>query len=73
VRALQAGSKPSELAKAIAEVGRVAKSLFLLSYDDDEARRRRVLVQLEPDLRCTAIRLRPFPILARHTNNYLTG
>lgn len=46
VRALHAGSRPSELAKAIAEVGRVAKSLFLLSYVDDEAHRRRVLVQL---------------------------
>jgi len=46
VRALHAGSKQSELAKAIAEVGRVAKSLFLLPYVDDEAYRRRVLVQL---------------------------
>jgi TnpA family transposase len=46
VRALHAGSRPSELAKAIAEVGRIAKSLFLLSYVDDEAYRRRVLVQL---------------------------
>ena len=46
VRALHAGSKPSELAKAIAEVGRIAKSLFLLSFVDDEAYRRRVLVQL---------------------------
>lgn len=46
VRALHAGSKQSELAKAIAEVGRIAKSLFLLFYVDDEAYRRRVLVQL---------------------------
>jgi TnpA family transposase len=46
VRALHAGSKPSELARAIAEVGRIAKSLFLLSYVDDEAYRSRVLVQL---------------------------
>ena len=47
VRALQAGSKQSELAKAIAdEVGRIAKSLFLLAYVDDEVYRRRVLVQL---------------------------
>ena len=46
VRALHAGSKQSELAKAIAEVGRIAKSLFLLSYVDDETHRRRVLVQL---------------------------
>ena len=46
VRALHAGSKQSELARAIAEVGRIAKSLFLLSFVDDEAHRRRVLVQL---------------------------
>lgn len=46
VRALNAGSRTSELAKAIAEVGRIAKSLFLLSYVDDESHRRRVLVQL---------------------------
>ena len=46
VRALHSGSKQSELARAIGEVGRVAKSLFLLSYVDDEAHRRRVLVQL---------------------------
>ncbi|MDP9476869.1 MAG: Tn3 family transposase [Actinomycetota bacterium] len=46
VRALHAGGRQSELARAIAEVGRVAKSLFLLSYVDDEAHRRRVLVQL---------------------------
>ena len=45
-RALNAGSRRSELAKAIAEVGRIAKSLFLLSYVDDESHRRRVLVQL---------------------------
>ncbi len=46
VRALHAGSRQSELAKAIAEIGRIAKSLFLLSYVDDEAYRRRVLIQL---------------------------
>ncbi len=46
VRALHARSRPSELAKAITEVGRIAKSIFLLSFVDDEAYRRRVLVQL---------------------------
>ena len=46
MRALHAGTRPSELAKAVAEVGRIAKSLFLLSYVDDGAHRRRVLVQL---------------------------
>lgn len=46
VRTLQAGSRTSAIAAAIAEVGRVAKSLSLLSYVDDAAHRRRVLVQL---------------------------
>lgn len=46
VRTLQAPQRTSSLAGALAGVGRVAKSLFLLSYVDDEAYRRRVLVQL---------------------------
>lgn len=46
VRTLQAPQRTSSLAGALASVGRVAKSLFLLSYVDDEAYRRRVLVQL---------------------------
>jgi TnpA family transposase len=45
VRPLQAPQRTSSLAGALANVGRVAKSLFLLSYVDD-AYRRRVLVQL---------------------------
>ncbi len=45
-RTLHSGSKQSELSKAIAEIGRIAKTLFLLSYVDDETYRRRVLVQL---------------------------
>ncbi len=46
VRTLQAPQRTSTLAGALASVGRVAKSLFLLSYVDDEAYRRRILVQL---------------------------
>jgi TnpA family transposase len=46
VRTLQAGSRTSTIAAAIAQVGRIAKSLSLLSYVDDEAHRRRILVQL---------------------------
>lgn len=46
VRTLQAGSRTSTIAAAIAEVGRIAKSLSLLSYVDDAAHRRRILVQL---------------------------
>ena len=34
------------VAQAIAEVGRIGKTLHLLSYIDDEALRRRILVQL---------------------------
>ena len=46
VRTLQAGSRTSTIAAAIAEVGRIAKSLSLLSYVDDATHRRRILVQL---------------------------
>lgn len=44
--ALQGGKNPSSLSKAIAELGRVAKTLYLLAYIDDEAYRRRILIQL---------------------------
>lgn len=46
MRALHRGKKPSTLAKAIAELGRVAKTLYLLNYVDDEDYRRRILTQL---------------------------
>lgn len=46
VRALYSGSKQSELVKAIVELGRIAKTLLLLSYVANEAYRRRVLIQL---------------------------
>jgi len=46
MRALQRGNKPSTLAKAIGELGRVAKTLYLLNYVDDEDYRRRILTQL---------------------------
>ncbi len=46
VRTLQVGSRTSTIAVAIAELGRIAKSLSLLSYVDDAAHRRRILVQL---------------------------
>jgi TnpA family transposase len=39
-------TRPSTLAPAIGEVGRIAKTLYLLAYIDDEAYRRRILVQL---------------------------
>lgn len=46
MRTLQSGSKPSTLSKAIAELGRIAKTLYLLTYIDDEDYRRRILLQL---------------------------
>ena len=46
VRGLQGGGRPSTLGRAIGELGRVAKTLYLLNYLDDEAYRRRILTQL---------------------------
>jgi TnpA family transposase len=46
MKTLQAGKGSSELAKAIAEVGRVAKTMYLLNYIDDASYRRRILIQL---------------------------
>src|SRR5215472_14976745 len=47
MRALQGGTgRPTALARAIAEVGRIAKTLYLLCYIDDENYRRKILTQL---------------------------
>ncbi|WP_456341455.1 Tn3 family transposase [Tolypothrix bouteillei] len=46
MRVLQRGNQPSTLTKAIAELGRIAKTLYLLSYIDDESYRRRILTQI---------------------------
>lgn len=46
LRALQGGGRPSTVARAIAELGRVAKTLYLLAYLDDASYRRRILTQL---------------------------
>ena len=46
MRTIQSGSRTSTLVRAIAELGRIAKTLFVLAYVDDEAYRRRILVQL---------------------------
>jgi TnpA family transposase len=43
---LHKGNKPSILAKATGELGRIAKTLYLLNYVDDESYRRRILLQL---------------------------
>ncbi|EPP6971607.1 Tn3 family transposase, partial [Klebsiella pneumoniae] len=46
VGSLLKSSRPSGLAQAIMEVGRVNKTLYLLNYIDDEEYRRRILTQL---------------------------
>lgn len=46
LKTLLRSKKPPTLAKAIGELGRIPKTLYLLSYIDDEAYRRRILTQL---------------------------
>lgn len=46
MRTLYSGKGASTLSRAIGEVGRIAKTLYLLPYIDDPAYRRRVLNQL---------------------------
>jgi len=46
IRSLLKSDRPSALAKAIIEVGRINKTLYLLNYIDDEDYRRRILTQL---------------------------
>ncbi len=46
MRSLQKGNAPSSLSKAMSELGRIAKTLYLLPYLDDETYRRRILTQL---------------------------
>ncbi len=45
-RALQTNDRPTRLARALQELGRLVKTLYLLRYIDDEAYRRRILTQL---------------------------
>ena len=46
MRTLQVGDRPSQLALALAEFGRIEKTLHSLSYIDDENHRRATLLQL---------------------------
>jgi len=46
IRSLLRSTRPSGLAQAIMEVGRVNKTLYLLNYLDDKDYRRRILTQL---------------------------
>ena len=45
-RVLQTNDRPTKLARALQELGRLVKSLYLLRYIDDHRFRRRILVQL---------------------------
>ena len=46
IRSLLRGKNPSTLARAISELGKIPKTLYMLSYIDDENYRRRILTQL---------------------------
>jgi TnpA family transposase len=46
IQTLQHGGRPTTLARAISELGRIAKTLYLLNYIDDEHYRRRIQNQL---------------------------
>jgi TnpA family transposase len=46
MRTLQTNDRPTRLARALEELGRVVKTLYLLNYIDDESYRRRILTQL---------------------------
>jgi len=45
-RVLQTNDRPTKLAHALQELGRLVKALYLLRFIDDESYRRRILVQL---------------------------
>jgi TnpA family transposase len=46
MRTLQVGDRPTRLAQALAEYGRIEKTIHTLTYIDDEAKRRATLTQL---------------------------
>jgi TnpA family transposase len=46
MRRLQTNNSPTRLARALAELGRIVKTIHLLNFFDDENYRRRILVQL---------------------------
>jgi TnpA family transposase len=43
-RTLQTNDCPTRLARALQELGRLVKTLYVLRYIDDEAYRRRILI-----------------------------
>jgi TnpA family transposase len=46
MRTLQVGDRPTMLAQAVAEIGRIDKTIHVLTSMDDESKRRRTLTQL---------------------------
>jgi TnpA family transposase len=46
MRTLQVGDKPTRLAQAVAEIGRIDKTIHMLNYINDESCRRSTLLQL---------------------------
>jgi TnpA family transposase len=46
MRTLQTNDRPTRLARALEELGRIVKTLYMLHYIDDESYRRRILTQL---------------------------
>ena len=46
MRVLQVKDRPTTLARALAELGRVIKTLHMLGYIDSKEKRRRILTQL---------------------------
>ena len=46
MRTLQVGDRPTRLAQALAEFGRIDKTIHTLNYIDDESKRRATLIQL---------------------------
>jgi TnpA family transposase len=46
MRTLQVGDRPTTLAQAVAEIGRIDKTIHILTSIDDESKRRRTLTQL---------------------------
>jgi TnpA family transposase len=47
IRVLQGEGRPTRLGRAIGEVGRIAKSFYLVAYLADETYRRRIRIQLK--------------------------
>ena len=61
MRTLQVGDRPTRLAQAFAEFGRIDKTIHTLTYLDDEAKRRATLIQSEPGRRSPCLGPRRLP------------